>query len=111
MLFLVPGDATRHKSIMIQVATLKLFRRWRQDFVPSQPADKVWVLMEAIRVVELVEDDALRRQAMITIVLVVFVAVLVDSDTVPTENVIFLLDVELAEASLRRAQLADGAVR
>lgn len=66
--------------------------------------------METVCVVELVEDDALCRQAMIAVILVIFVAELVDSDTIPTQHIVLLLNVELAEASLRRTHLADGAL-
>ena len=50
--------------------------------------------MEAVGVEEFVEDDALGRQPVVRVVLIIFVAVTVDTDAFPPEQVVLLFDDE-----------------
>lgn len=96
---------------MLKVETLQLLRRRAQELVAPQPPDEVRVLVEAVRIEELIQDNTLRRQPMIRVVLVIPVTVAVDSDALSSEQVVLLLNKESSHERLSRDESVDGRLR
>ena len=58
------------------------------------------VLVETVSVEKLVEHDALGWEAMIAIILIVFVPELVKTNSISAKSIVLLLDIELSHLRL-----------
>ena len=80
---------------MIQIELFQFFGGGWQDILPVEPADEVRVLIEPIFLHKFVNNHATGRQAMKTIVLVVFISEFVHSHDLSANGLVLLLDVPL----------------